>query len=146
MNCSVLPHVASYPEVRQIRNFACRCFSISSWPLSWSHSGPHYGSIYPQKEVKRFEKMKRGKVPQGQRGAIYCSTHTKKSKKFSISFDYFVWQRYYNVISTHNLNLCSYRESKSIKSFFTALTPPPFLDPALVGVFFGIFRFNQKNP
>merc|ERR1739842_293782 len=35
-------------------------------------------------------------------------------------------QRCYRMICTHNLSLCSYRESKSKKN--TALTPPPFLD------------------
>ena len=54
-------------------------------------------------------------------------------------------QRCYKMICTHNLSLCSYRESKSKKNN-TALTPLPFLDPPLVGVFLGIFRFNQKNP
>ena len=35
-------------------------------------------------------KDEKGKVPQGHWGAIYFSTHTKKSKVFSILFDYFV--------------------------------------------------------
>ena len=76
--------LANSPELRQTQNLQEGSFQ-SHCKSCW---GPFKGLIKVPNCIKN---MKMGKIPQGYRGAIYCPGHTKKSKKFSISFDYFLW-------------------------------------------------------
>ena len=64
--------------------------------------------------------MKRGKVSQSHRGYFYCLAHTKKSKNFSISFDYFVWllcliNIYVNQNYVYHLKSCIIKQSNQTK-------------------------------